>query len=340
MEYGEINDTIWYFVSGLGCDFRRSEKSEIRTWISTQTNIPEKKVKFRCHKSSSALKCIAKTYLSIIPLKDSKFVNKLVDEITEDINNPDIKTVVIFSHSFGGAMVNKAAEILNDSENININKLNIATFGSIYLAPEENIHNLNMFNYLSISDVAIKCNQVVPARLDRMNIYLMLNRMIVCQLPKENTSKLIQLCLYDVETGKQICLPNFVSILRWNEHNYYSYIMQTILINFFRSRIGELNDINFINIYDSEKLLRGKKQEDDTPYLIGYSKEEILNNPTEVLSVPSSPSSLSDLSTNAMGKNKTKRKWSLKYKKSINCRKPKGFSQKQYCKYGKTKKRK
>jgi hypothetical protein len=41
--------------------------------------------------------------------------------------------------------------------------------------------------------------------------------------------------------------------------------------------------------------------------------------------------------------NKTKRlfkskkiggKWSLKYKRSINCRKPKGFSQKQYCKYG------
>ena len=27
-------------------------------------------------------------------------------------------------------------------------------------------------------------------------------------------------------------------------------------------------------------------------------------------------------------------KWSRKYKKSINCRKPKGFSQKQYCKYG------
>lgn len=26
-------------------------------------------------------------------------------------------------------------------------------------------------------------------------------------------------------------------------------------------------------------------------------------------------------------------KWTLKYKRSINCRKPKGFSQKQYCKY-------
>ena len=32
-------------------------------------------------------------------------------------------------------------------------------------------------------------------------------------------------------------------------------------------------------------------------------------------------------------KNKTK-KWSLKYKRNINCKRPKGFSQKQYCKYG------
>jgi len=34
---------------------------------------------------------------------------------------------------------------------------------------------------------------------------------------------------------------------------------------------------------------------------------------------------------------KTKRHWSRKYKKSINCRRPKGFSQKQYCKYGRNK---
>jgi hypothetical protein len=34
---------------------------------------------------------------------------------------------------------------------------------------------------------------------------------------------------------------------------------------------------------------------------------------------------------------KSKRKWSNKYKKSINCKRPKGFSQKQYCKYGRKK---
>lgn len=34
-------------------------------------------------------------------------------------------------------------------------------------------------------------------------------------------------------------------------------------------------------------------------------------------------------------------KWSMKYKKSINCKRPKGFSQKQHCKYGrKTRKNK
>jgi len=34
-------------------------------------------------------------------------------------------------------------------------------------------------------------------------------------------------------------------------------------------------------------------------------------------------------------KRKSKRRhWSAKYKKSINCRRPKGFSQRQHCKYG------
>ncbi len=40
---------------------------------------------------------------------------------------------------------------------------------------------------------------------------------------------------------------------------------------------------------------------------------------------------------NKSGKKNRTRKWSLKYKRSINCRRPKGFSQKQYCKYGRKK---
>lgn len=33
-------------------------------------------------------------------------------------------------------------------------------------------------------------------------------------------------------------------------------------------------------------------------------------------------------------------KWSLKYKRSINCKHPKGFSQRQHCKYGRNKTKK
>ena len=34
---------------------------------------------------------------------------------------------------------------------------------------------------------------------------------------------------------------------------------------------------------------------------------------------------------------KTRKKWSNKYKTRIDCKNPKGFSQKQYCKYGRRK---
>ena len=36
-------------------------------------------------------------------------------------------------------------------------------------------------------------------------------------------------------------------------------------------------------------------------------------------------------------KNQKKHHWSMKYKRSIDCSKPKGFSQRQHCKYGRTK---
>ena len=38
--------------------------------------------------------------------------------------------------------------------------------------------------------------------------------------------------------------------------------------------------------------------------------------------------------TTTTGGSKKRRRWSNKYKSSINCRRPKGFSQRQYCKYG------
>jgi len=46
---------------------------------------------------------------------------------------------------------------------------------------------------------------------------------------------------------------------------------------------------------------------------------------------------LSETTTKRRHSSKKGGKWSRKYKKSINCRRPKGFSQRQYCKYGRKK---
>ena len=48
------------------------------------------------------------------------------------------------------------------------------------------------------------------------------------------------------------------------------------------------------------------------------------------------PNSKSKSKSKSKFKSKSK-SWSEKYKKSINCKSPKGFSQRQYCKYGRNK---
>lgn len=64
--------------------------------------------------------------------------------------------------------------------------------------------------------------------------------------------------------------------------------------------------------------------------------------PTPVFESDSDGGGKSKTKKNKTKKNKSKNKklkkrWSLKYKKSINCKRPRGFSQRQYCKYGRKK---
>jgi hypothetical protein len=61
---------------------------------------------------------------------------------------------------------------------------------------------------------------------------------------------------------------------------------------------------------------------------VNWIKEKI-NTPTQMVHHLSKK----HRGNNYTRKNKKGGKWSLKYKHSINCKKPKGFSQKQYCKY-------
>jgi len=69
------------------------------------------------------------------------------------------------------------------------------------------------------------------------------------------------------------------------------------------------------------------------------SKMEALRRPLLSMSIPTRFGSRSTSSRRSKKHRQTGGKWTLKYKKSINCKRPKGFSQRQHCKYGRPNRR-
>jgi thiol-disulfide isomerase/thioredoxin len=87
------------------------------------------------------------------------------------------------------------------------------------------------------------------------------------------------------------------------------------------------------------------KKDRSVDSFIDWVESKILNGKVISLTQTSSSSPI-DLYNRLTNKKKTKRKtkrkqkggkWTKKYKMSINCKKPKGFSHRQYCKYGRKK---
>lgn len=328
-----VKDEIFYFVDGASCDYNIDINSEnYRNWISRKTLISLENVKYRCHKPSSAVKTIVKTYFKYTPLNDSNFVNSLMNEIVLDLENPQYKEVIVFGFSFGGAIVNRVAEIINQKTDLNdnISKLKMVTFGSIYIPLNEmTISNINILNYVSSSDVAIKCNKIIPMSLEDMPITLINDEHIVCKLPIENKStKTKQICLYKYSTrspqGRPLCRDRHidnstislgrrgaVSILKWTEHINYNELINVIIQNYRRVKLGVF-DGNFINVYDGKKskiLL--------TDYYSNYLLEPSDDDSIATGSL-TDKSSIPELNNNDVGLG-----GSMKYRKSMKAKKSK-----------------
>ena len=249
-------DVICYFVSGMGCKNNLDDTLYIQNWISKSLDIPITNVKYYCHKYSSGVKCVLKTYFKNLPLEESLFVHRLAIDITNDIILKKNSMVFVFGHSFGGAIVNKIAQIFNSLPltltTEQIGKLNIAAFGSIYIAPDDSVNNINIKNYISISDIAIKCNKIIPIPFKDLSVTLVdYSRKIICKLQKDiPEAKIIQICLYKNEPNERLCRLR-TSIFKWEEHNSYFILMNTMFIFY------------TINIYEFPKVAN-----DEFPYLI------------------------------------------------------------------------
>jgi hypothetical protein len=263
-----FNDTIIYIVDGLGCyGSDPASNAPYLKYISEVSNVPPENIKYKCHKSSSGIKCILKTYFKSMPLRESRFVYNLVDEITADILDETKNHVFVFGFSFGGLITNRVAEILNTNyknHTDNYNKLSMVGFGSIYIPSYESIEHINIINYLSNSDVAMKCNKIRPIPFEDMRLKLhsprfhMRENKIICKMPVSQESfektKRIQICLYNLQSGQPLCRTDGPSITEWEEHNTYYLILDIILLSFVDAKKrGNLQ--NFTNIYNLTKFI-------------------------------------------------------------------------------------
>jgi hypothetical protein len=229
-----MSDIICYFVEGLGCSSNSSNITSEIDWIQQWNyNIPRENIKYKCHKYSSGLKCILSTFFNNLPLAESRFVYSLAQEILSDLKNTKYNKIFVYAHSFGGAIINRVAQIinLNIDEDIDISyldKLQIATFGSIFIPPKNTISDINILNYISISDVAIKCNHITPFIFDDLPISLIYNDNIVCKLqpPTTISNSIVQICLY--KDNIPLCTGR-ISILKWSEHTSYSLLIGVFL---------------------------------------------------------------------------------------------------------------
>lgn len=169
--------TLVYFVFGLGCDQLDLDKE--KKIFSRNTGIDESNMILLCHKNSSAIKSIGKTYFNLCPLYDSDFIKKFTASIIANVKDYD--KILIYGHSFGGAIVNRVAEELNKQEDKSFyNKIYMAAFGSIYI-PEKmsKQEGINIINYLARGDVVRKCGNNYAKEIDNWEIDKFKNKKIV-----------------------------------------------------------------------------------------------------------------------------------------------------------------
>jgi hypothetical protein len=230
------NNIIYYFILGLGC--KKKYEDIYKKNIADDLKIPIENIKIYCNYFMSTMKDILSSCLKTNPLQKNNFVNKLTNDIINDIITVKNTKIIIYGHSYGGAIINKVAQNLNLTKEYDkyLKKLNIFTTGSIFIAPNDTINKINILNYISLSDIAIKCNKIKPLNYDDLTLSLNYENKIICLLPdpKKNINlnpKIIQLCLFDNRKEKPnipVCSKK-ISILKFKkhflEHNLYFQIV-------------------------------------------------------------------------------------------------------------------
>jgi len=87
--------------------------------------------------------------------KDS-YIRRMTREVKKSLDDPSVKSVHIIAHSYGGYVTSHVVQEL--CEHKNSYKLNVLTYGSIYVIDPKNIKKIRMKQYMNRGDVSLRCN--------------------------------------------------------------------------------------------------------------------------------------------------------------------------------------
>jgi len=249
----ESKDVLIYYSLGLGCNGINLQR--VKEDVAEITGILLENVLIICHKNSSAIKSIIQTYSGNCPLINSNFIRGFTNSVKKNVKI--YKKIFLFGHSFGGAIINRVAEELNKSlDDSYLEKIQFATFGSIYISKA--IPRINIFNYMAIGDVASKCNGIIidpkDIELEKAQKLIDSNTMdIDLKYKKHSDYNIITCCFYN--NNEPACLNMKKSVFgnnaEWIVHNKYNILIYYLFRNLTNDIDKVLkNDVDRVQKYD------------------------------------------------------------------------------------------
>jgi hypothetical protein len=241
---GENNRIILYVIFGLGCSTSEKEIKKDQQIFSDFSQIPISNVNIICRPWHDAILSIGSTFIHRQPMHHKNFLRTLAMHILTHAIEYD--KVIVYGHSYGGAIVNRIAEELNDKDTNGtyLSKIFMSAFGSIYITQPSRV---NLLNYVFIGDVALKLNHLADITLDILDKDLKDKDGKILLKYKKSNENIIRLCDYD--HYRNLCTIHKKGILfgnreEWAIHNRYNYLMFYLIGNYSNNIEDSNNNIN------------------------------------------------------------------------------------------------
>jgi hypothetical protein len=102
-------------------------------------------------------------------LKNSKVI-EIYEELCAALTDNNITEIFVIGHSFGGAIISAVAMLLNQNfDGQQLNKLKMATFGSLFIPSNEEVQNVKIVHYMACEEVVLRVNGLQQPQINLTN---------------------------------------------------------------------------------------------------------------------------------------------------------------------------